>query len=138
MAVQVVIYSCNIINWKLFEIKKLDTKTRELLTTGQVHHPKADVDRLYLPRARGGRGLTQVELSHKTTTIGFAAYLTSTNDSLLRIVQQRESRKKLYSMPKEAAKFKKELDLRELQPEDDEASAQNAKRIKTGVKHQGL
>lgn len=79
-----------------------------------------------------------MELSHKTTTIGFAAYLTSTNDSLLRIVQQRESRKKLYSMPKEAAKFKKELDLRELQPEDDEASAQNAKRIKTGVKHQGL
>lgn len=79
-----------------------------------------------------------MELSHKTTTIGLAAYLTSTNDSLLRIVQQRESRKKLYSMPKEAAKFKKELDLKELQPEDDEASAQYAKRIKTGVKHQGL
>lgn len=109
-----------------------------MLTTGQVHHPKADVDRLYLPRTRGGRGLTQVELSHKTTTIGLAAYLTSTNDSPLRIVQQRESTKKLYSIPREAAKFKKELDLEELQPEDGEAAAQYAKRIKTGVKHQGL
>ena len=79
-----------------------------------------------------------MELSHKTTTIGLAAYLISTNDSLLRIVQQRESRKKLYSIPREAAKFKKELDLKELQPEDDEAAAQYAKRIMTGIKHQGL
>ena len=133
MAVPVVTNGFNIINWKLFEIKKLDTKIRKWLTIGQMHHAKADVDRLYLPRARGGRGVSQVELSHKTTTIGLATYLTSTNDSLLHIVQQRESiSKRLYSIPKEAAKFKKELDLKELQLEDDEAGAQYAKRIKTG------
>ena len=38
------------------------------------------------------------ELSYKTTTVGLAAYLTSTNDSLLRLVQQQESRKMLNSM----------------------------------------
>ena len=32
------------------EIKRLDTKTRKLLTLSKMHHPKADVDRLYLPR----------------------------------------------------------------------------------------
>ena len=53
-----------------------------------MHHPKADIDKLYLPRAKGGRGLTQVELSFKTTTVDLAAYPTSTNDSLLRLVQQ--------------------------------------------------
>ena len=132
MAVPVVTYSFNFTNWKLSEIKKLDTKTRKLLTMGKMHHPRSDVDRLYLPRARSRRGLTHVELSYKTTTIGLAAYLTSTNDSLIRLVQQHEStRKKLYSIIKEASKFKKELDLKELQPEDDETATLYAKRIKT-------
>ena len=53
-----------------------------------MHHPKADLDRLYLPRAKGGRGLTQVELYFNTTSDDVAAYPTSNNDSLLRLVQQ--------------------------------------------------
>ena len=109
LALPVVTYSFNVINWKLSEIKKLDTKTRKLLTLGKMHHPKADVDRLYLPRAKGGKGLTQVELTYKTTTIGRASYLTSTNDPLLHLVQWHENKNKLYSIPKEAAKFKKEF-----------------------------
>lgn len=43
-------HSFNIINWKLSEIKKLDTKTRKLPTLGKLHHQRADVDRLYPPR----------------------------------------------------------------------------------------
>ena len=35
-----------------------------------MHHPKADVDRLYIPRKAGGRGLVQLEITYKTTTIG--------------------------------------------------------------------
>ena len=34
--------------------------TRKLLTVYKMHHPKADVDRLYLPREVGGRGLKSV------------------------------------------------------------------------------
>ena len=74
LAVPVVTHSFNIINWKLSEIKKLDIKTRKLLTLGKMHQSKADVDRLYLPRVRGGRDFTQLELSYNTTTIGLAAY----------------------------------------------------------------
>ena len=29
----------------------------------RMHHPKADVDRLYIPRNEGGRGMIQLELS---------------------------------------------------------------------------
>ena len=43
---------------------KLDTKVRKFLTMYKMHHPKSDVDRLYLPRMEGGRGLLQLELSH--------------------------------------------------------------------------
>ena len=75
---------------------------------GKMHHPRSDVDRLYLPRAGSRRGLTHVELFYKTTTIGLAAYLSSTNVSLIRLVQQHEStRKKLYSILKEASNSRK-------------------------------
>ena len=69
-AVPVVTYGFNIINWTLQELAKLDTKTRKFLTMYKMHHPKSDVDRLYLPRTEGGRGLIQLELSYKATTIG--------------------------------------------------------------------
>ena len=43
--------------------------------THSMYHPKADIHRLYLPRSSGGSGLTQLELSYKTSTIGLFQYL---------------------------------------------------------------
>jgi len=97
LAIPVVTYSFNIIDWKMSEIKRLDTKTRKLLTLSKMHHTKADVDRLYLPRNAGGRGLIQLEASYKTTTIGLDTYLKNTDDALIEIVQEHDGRKKLYS-----------------------------------------
>ena len=39
----------------------MDRKTRKLLTMYGAHHPQADIDRLYLRRADGGRGLIGIE-----------------------------------------------------------------------------
>ena len=50
LAVPVVTYIFNIINWKMEELIKLDRKTRKFLTMTKTHHPKTDVDRLYIPR----------------------------------------------------------------------------------------
>ena len=97
LAIPVVTYSFNIIDWKMSEIKRLDTKTRKLLTLSKMHHPKADVDRLYLPRNAGGRGLIQLEATYKTTTIGLDTYLRNTDDALIKLVQEHDGRKKLYS-----------------------------------------
>ena len=82
LAIPVIAYSFNIIEWKLEEIRKLDRKTRKLLTLERMHHPKSDVDRLYLPRNEGGRGLIQLKTAYKTTTIGLDTYLNTKNDSL--------------------------------------------------------
>ena len=60
-AVPVLRYSFGTINWHQEELQKLDRKTRKLLTIHGQHHPKADVDRLYVPRKQGGRGLMQLE-----------------------------------------------------------------------------
>jgi calcineurin-like phosphoesterase family protein len=50
-----------IVNRHQAELQKLDRKTRKLLTIHGQHHSRADVDRLYVPRKQGGRGLMQLE-----------------------------------------------------------------------------
>ena len=80
LAIPVVQYSFNIINWNLAELNRLDTKFRKLLTSNKMHHPKVDVARLYLPRSSRGRRIIELETSYKTTTIGMQKYLTVSND----------------------------------------------------------
>jgi hypothetical protein len=43
------------------ELQKLDRKTRKLLTIHGEHHPKADVDRSYVPKKQGERCPMQLE-----------------------------------------------------------------------------
>ena len=111
LAVPVVQYSFNIINWTLADLNRLDTKTCKLLTSNKMHHPKADVDRLYLPRSSGGRAMIELETSYKTTTIGMQKYLTVSNDWMIQLVHQHEENKKLHSIVKEARRFKREFGL---------------------------
>ena len=75
LATSVESYSFNIVGWKMEEIRKLDRKTRKLFTMERMHHPRADVDRMYLPRNyKGGRGLIQLEISYEiATTIDYIA-----------------------------------------------------------------
>jgi hypothetical protein len=46
-----------------------------MLTMYKVHHPKADIDRLYVKRKEVGRGLVQVEAAYKTEILNNAEYL---------------------------------------------------------------
>ena len=41
LAIPVITYSMNIINWQINDIKKLVTKTRKFLTMYGMHHPKS-------------------------------------------------------------------------------------------------
>ena len=60
-AVSVVRYGAGIVKWTKEELKKLDRKTRKLLTIHRAFHCRGDVDRLYVKRCKGGRGLISVE-----------------------------------------------------------------------------
>ena len=94
LAVPVVMYSFNIISWKLSDLRKLNKKkNRKCLTMHKMHHPKSDVDRLYLPRKSGGRGLIQLESSYKISTIGLNTFLKSSDDSLLYLVRVHDGKK---------------------------------------------
>ena len=55
LAVPVVTCSFNIIDWTEHELQNLDRKTRKILSAERLHHPKADVDQMCVPRSEGGR-----------------------------------------------------------------------------------
>ena len=54
-------YSAAFISWRKCELQATDRKTRKLFTIYGGLHPKSDVDRLYIPRKDGGRGLIAFE-----------------------------------------------------------------------------
>ena len=102
LAIPVVSYSFNVVNWNLEEIRRIDRKIRKLMTLNRMHHPKADVSRMYIPRKEGGQGMINLEINYKTTTIGLNSYLESSEDRMLHAVLQHEKKKKLHSVVKEA------------------------------------
>ena len=51
----------DVISWSKEELRSLDRKTRKLLTIYKSLRSQADVERLYVKRSEGSRGLTTVE-----------------------------------------------------------------------------
>ena len=68
------------------KIKRIDRKIRKLMTLNRLHHPKADVSRMYIPRKEGGQEMTNLEMVYKTKTIGLNSYLQSSGDKMLQAV----------------------------------------------------
>ena len=100
-----------------------------------MHHPKADVDRLYIPRSSGGWGMMELETAYKTTTIGMQKYLTVSNDWMIQLVSQHEENKKLHSIVKEARRFKREFELeKENAVNEDLPATKQAKHLKQCAK----
>jgi len=65
LAVPVLRNSFGVINWRIEEMKKIGRKSRKMLTMYKMLRPKADIDRLYVKRKEGGRGLVQIEAAYK-------------------------------------------------------------------------
>ena len=64
-----------------------------MLTMYKMYHPKADIDRLYVKRKEGGRGLVQVEAAFKAEIINIAEYLNTNykEDQFVNIVENHVS-----------------------------------------------
>ena len=92
LAVPVLRYSFGIINWRIEEIKQIDRKTRKMLTMYKMQ-PKSDIDRLYVKKKEGGRGLVQVEAAYKVEIINIAEYLNTKykEDQFVNIVKVHDS-----------------------------------------------
>ena len=60
-AVSLLRYSSAFVSWRKNELQAIDRKTRKLFTINGALHPKLNVDRLYIPRKEGRRGLIPIE-----------------------------------------------------------------------------
>ena len=84
-------YGAGIIQWKTSELKDLDRKSRKTLTMYGGLHSKSGVDRLYVKRKEGGRGLINVErcIREEDNSLGF--YDANSEENLIRGVSAAET-----------------------------------------------
>ena len=82
-AVSLLRYSAAFLDWTKFEMKQLDRQTRKLMTMHNALHPKSNVDRLYLPRKDGGRGLLGVEDTVNIAKVSLKKYVNNSTERLL-------------------------------------------------------
>ena len=83
-AVSIFRYGAGIIQWKASELKDLDRKSRKTRTMYGGLHPKSDVDRLYVKRKEGGRGLISVERYFREEENSLGFYVASLEENLIR------------------------------------------------------
>ena len=82
-AVSLLRYSAAFLDWTKFEMEQLDRQTRKLMTMHNALHPKSNVDRLYLPRKDGGRGLLGVEDTVNIAKVSLKRYVNNSTERLL-------------------------------------------------------
>ena len=76
-------YSAGIIEWTIEEVKKMDWKTRKIITMYARLHPRSNVKRLYPPRSEGGRGLVSIEDCVNDERKNWALYGPRSNEELI-------------------------------------------------------
>ena len=85
-AVSIVRYGAGVISWTKMELEELDRRTRKLMTIYRAHHPKAGVNRQYLQRCKGGRGLLGLEDCVQVEVHCLEKYLSTSKEKILREV----------------------------------------------------
>lgn len=116
-AVAVIRYAAAIVKWNVDDIAELDRKTRKAMTMHGALHPKANINRLYMKRKRGGRGLISVEECVNSEKRNLKEYVANSKEELLKHVA------KVRGVEKEKVEGKEEFKNR-VQKEREEAIAQ--------------
>ena len=86
-AVPIITPTVGILGWTKKEISDLDITTRKIMNMAGAFHTAGDVDRLYVERKNGGRGLRSVEDMYEIRTVGIKKHLdeVACNNSLLEL-----------------------------------------------------
>jgi len=79
-------YYLTVIDWPRTELRAIDRRARKIIAQYQGHHKCASIERLYLPREKGGRGLQMIEQVWEREQLSMVAYLGGTRDTMLQAV----------------------------------------------------
>ena len=111
-AVAVTRYGAGIIKWTK-ELRNIDRRIRKLMNMNRALQPIADVDRFYMKRAEGGRGMISVEDCVDMETNSLYNYVENSNERLLMAVKDEKilgegaAKKEIYD--KRKRQYKKAL-----------------------------
>ena len=86
-AVPLVRYSGLFLKLTRDELKQMNQRTRKLMTRHKALHPRDDVDRLYVSRKEGGRGLTSIEDSVDASIRRLEDYIQKHDGGLITIIR---------------------------------------------------
>ena len=91
LAVAVFRYGAGILQWKESEMKDGNRKSRKTMTMDGALNPKSDVDRLYIKRREGVRGLLSMEhcVRKKENILSF--YVSISEENLIKGVAAAET-----------------------------------------------
>ena len=64
-----------ILDWTIKEINGVDVKTRKVLTMTGSFHPNSDIDKLYISRKSGGRGLKSIKILFESRILALRQHL---------------------------------------------------------------
>ena len=64
-----------ILDWTIREIENLDITARKILNMTENLNRNSDIDRLYVPRRNGGRGLKNIKTLYESRIISISQYL---------------------------------------------------------------
>jgi hypothetical protein len=99
-AIPVINYTAGVVKWTVAETSELNRTTRKILNMYHALHPRADVDRLYLPRKFGGRGLKNISDTIEAEDRGLSHYIwQNTTDPLLAIAKKEDIYKQRSESP---------------------------------------
>lgn len=91
LAIPQVLYSFGVLKWNVDELRELDRGTRKMMNMHRSLHPRSSVERLYIPRTMGGRGLLSLECLHNRVVLDTACEIFNrTEDPLLHLVHTHE------------------------------------------------
>ena len=87
-AVTLLRYSAAFVSWRKSELQAIDRKIRKLFTIYGALHPKSDVDRLYIPRKEGGRGLIFIGDCVELAIKGLEVYVHGSEERLIQAARR--------------------------------------------------
>ena len=104
----IVSYSFGIINWNESDLKGMDVSIRKMLNMYKCLQLKSDIDRLYVPRGSGGRGLISIWDSFRATSSRIAHVIKNSENELLKLCGSVDV-KSVFSNIARAEKYEQEL-----------------------------
>lgn len=71
----VIVPTFGIIDWSIEDLKKIDIRIRKLMAMNSCFHRNSDVDRLYMTRFNGGRGLKSIQNMFESRIVSLKLHL---------------------------------------------------------------